>query len=381
MKKEIGWNNIVLNQTSYNAPVKFFLYENEVFYNQEYAISGSFRDNLGSIPQGSTKVGRLNLDSPELAYPFVFKDTSRNSFKKIKKANYFNDYSSGDQINSTYPLSASISVYHYESSLGASSRKYLNPLRNPMRRYNVLSSHFAYSSSLHNRDLDSTSVTVIDIPSIFYGSQIQKGSLNLKFIVSGSVSGELNDSKRNGELIQSSGSISANNGKIAGVVLYNEGIILLTGSWDISNHTEDYLGTSQENKWIHFGTCQISSSIPSSSFEIGFKTTNEKSHLTMFLGASSGQYNFSNNSTFLSGSDYNSVWESGSFLSREPTKTIKNVVSGAYLEDEADFEATTYISEVFIHDEDGSVIMKGKLGKPLRKRQTDDFTLKLRYDL
>jgi hypothetical protein len=381
MKKTIGSNNQIVNNTIYHSPVNFFIYEEDVYYNQEYAISGSFQNNLGSIPQGFTKIGRLNTDSPDNAYPFVIKDTDRQAFRSTTKLDY-RATADGANITGSYPLSASISVYNYGASLGAAERKYLNPLRNVMTNYMTFSNHFQYSSSLHGRDLDSTDTTLIDIPSVFYGSSMKKGSVSLKFYVTGSLIGELVDSKRNGELIQRSGSVSANDGKVAGVVLYNHGVVLLTGSWNIdTTHSEDYLGTSQNPKWKHFGTSLISSSIGFSSFSLDFESSVQKSTMMMFLNASKGAFNFSHNNTFIEGNEFNKLWTSGSYKSKEPVKNAANVVSGSYNYDSATYEPTTYISEVFVYDDEGDVIMKGKLGKPLRKRLKDDLTIKLRYDL
>ena len=55
-------------------------------------------------------------------------------------------------------------------------------------------------------DKASQTINLISIPSIFYGNRIKPGSLSLKWYVTGSLAGELRDTKRNGELIEVSGS-------------------------------------------------------------------------------------------------------------------------------------------------------------------------------
>ena len=97
---------------------------------------------------------------------------------------------------------------------------------------------------------------MLSIPSIFYGSKIKEGTLSLKWYVSGTLAAEVRDTKENGELIEVSGS---NVGSVAGVVLYQEGIVLLTGSWTIDDNINLPLvdgtpaGGYKKPKWIYFG--------------------------------------------------------------------------------------------------------------------------------
>ena len=76
-------------------------------------------------------------------------------------------------------------------------------------------------------------LNLISIPSIFYGSSIKKGSVDLKYYISGSLIGQARDINKNGELIQVGPSGSVGSGSVAGVVLYTEGFLVLTGSWDL----------------------------------------------------------------------------------------------------------------------------------------------------
>jgi hypothetical protein len=64
--------------------------------------------------------------------------------------------------------------------------------------------------------------------------------VSLKYYITGSLAGELQDTKRNGELVQTSGGTSPNgSGLVAGVVLYNEGFIALTGDWSLDPLTSE----------------------------------------------------------------------------------------------------------------------------------------------
>ena len=77
----------------------------------------------------------------------------------------------------------------------------------------------------------SGAVNLISIPSIVLRFRaIKKGTVEMNFYVSGTLIGQLKDSNRNGELIQTEG---VGTGQVAGVVLYNEGFALLTGTYDI----------------------------------------------------------------------------------------------------------------------------------------------------
>ena len=74
---------------------------------------------------------------------------------------------------------------------------------------------------------------MISIPSIFYGNRIEPGSI-IKWYFTGSLVAELQDTKQNGELIEVTGD---NVDAVAGVVLYDEGFILLTGSWALNGES------------------------------------------------------------------------------------------------------------------------------------------------
>ena len=108
-------------------------------------------------------------------------------------------------------------------------------LRNTLDFYTTLSPHYAYSSSFGQKE--SQKINIIQVPSIFYGSSIEKGSVVLKYYVTGTLIAEASDTKRNGVLYQTTGSTT---GDSVGVVLYNEGFVLLTSSTNLDTHTEEY---------------------------------------------------------------------------------------------------------------------------------------------
>lgn len=254
-----------------------------------------------------------------------------------------------------------------------SGDKKLSALKNTLNFYKKLSPSYAFSSTLG--DKESQDMMLVSIPSIMYGSSIQEGTVGLKFYITGTLAGELTDSRRNGELIQTSG---ADAGKVAGVVLYKEGFLLLTGSWDLGTHTETYPGGSDNPKWKYFGTQDAA--LANSTFEMTFNGTTYTPTMTMFAHASRGEVNNSNNPTFVE-SAAQKMKSSGSFSYLENDKQqIKNVVSSSFQES-GSFEKTTYISSIGIYDEDRNLIGTAKLANPLRKREKDSFTFKLKIDL
>ena len=105
-------------------------------------------------------------------------------------------------------------------------------LKNRLDFYGTRSQHYKVSSSYG--DKSTQKINLISVPSIFFGSRIELGTLSLKWYFTGSLAGELQDTKQNGELIEVSGS---NTGLVAGVVLYDEGFILLTGSWALNTES------------------------------------------------------------------------------------------------------------------------------------------------
>ena len=87
-------------------------------------------------------------------------------------------------------------------------------------------------------------------------------------------------------------------GSVAGVVLYDEGFIVLTGSWDLSNHIEDYGGVPSRPRWLDFA--YTGSTInPQASFQMSFSGTTYVPTLTMFTHMPKAELNHSNNPTFL----------------------------------------------------------------------------------
>ena len=319
-------------------------------------------------------------------YPFITKDGSLTSFKTISLSSFNSDFAYGDIISGSYPLTATISLDRFVSG---ADRVLVNALRNTLDYYKPCSNHYAYSSSLG--DKSTQELKLISIPSIFYGSAIDKGSVVLNFYVTGTLAAQLVDDTRRGELRQKLPQDS-NSGSVAGVVLYNEGFMILTGSWDIHpTHTEQYdifsPGTASAPRWIDFGTTGSTTpadltNVASSSFEMDFDGTQYIPVLTMFAHAPRGELNYSSNPTFR---DYG---QTGSFqpitnsveYKEFANISLKNIAKSNFDEPTASFENVTYISRIGIYDKDKNLIAVAKLANPIRKREIDNYTFKLKVD-
>jgi len=317
-------------------------------------------------------------------YPFITKDGTLGSFKTIS-TDAFSSFQYGDVITGSYPLTATISSDPYA---GGQDRPKLTALKNTLNYYQTISPHYAFSSSLGDKGEDQ--LRLISIPSIFYGSSIRKGSVSCKFYLTGTLIAELNDENENGELIQVGPSGSTGSGSVAGVVLYREGFVVLTGSWDLHPTYTDIFDTSDPltpvaPSWKYFFTTGSGTDnvVPSSSFGFTFEGVQYIPTLTMMAHAPKGELNHSNNPTYIEyGQEDKRLAITGSQVYRESDSLeIANIVKTPYVEEEPKFEKITYISKIGIYDENRNLIGIAKVATPVRKREIDSYTFKLKLDM
>lgn len=317
-------------------------------------------------------------------YPFLPKGSSLDSFKTVGTSQFaYTQY--GEELSGSYPRSSSIAAdYFYQNSGFISEKRKLYALKNTLNSYLYLSQHYAYSSSYGIKG--EQEITLVSIPSIYYGSGIDKGSIELAYYVSGTLIGKLQDINKNGELIQTTG--AAGLGNIAGVVLYNEGFVLLTGSWDLASNSEvriyNPVAANANPKWNNWGAGlnQSPNLTLSSSFDLNFEGTNYINTITMLAHADKGELNHSNNPTYvkLSGSNLVVNTSNTSYAEYEFNE-IKNTVKYPYENYTGSLEKHTYISKIGIYDENKNLIGIAKLAKPIKKTENRDFTFKLKVDI
>jgi len=216
---------------------------------------------------------------------------------------------------------------------------------------------------------------------MFYGSSIEKGTVDLKFYITGTLVGQLKDERKNGELIQIGPEGSTGSGSTAGVVLYNEGFIYLSGTTNLTTATYTFDGATDNAKWVHFGG-GISgvTTDASATFVASFSGINYIPYITMMVHAKRGELNHSNNPTYIS-SGQTLTPNTGTQMYLEPNLTIKNTVSSAYADPTGSFQKITYISKVGIYDDDKNLIGIASLAKPVKKTEDRDLTFKLKLDI
>lgn len=360
--------------------VQFLIYSGSVYYDNE-----NQRQENPDIPNGFLSLYDLNVNrqahsssgDSQLISSFITKNGSFHSFKTISKDSFNLDFVLGDTLQQAYLMTASISIDTYGSSLTSAKSSVLGALKNTLNYYSTLSPDYAYSSSLGQKEYQP--LNLLSVPSIFYGSSIKKGSVKLKFYVTGTLTGEAVDVYRDGRLIQTTGSTT---GQAIGVVLYNEGFMLLTSSAAITTeHTEQYKPADINlfnPSWQYFATTSSFNSI-SSSYSIEFQGTNYVETLTMFAHAKENQLNFSNNPTFIE-KQISSIVE-GDIYHEDSEVPIKNIVSSSYKNYSASFENTTYISKIGIYDENKNLIAIAGIANPVKKTEDKAYTFKLKLDI
>ena len=125
-----------------------------------------------------------------------------------------------------------------------------------------------------------------------------------------------------------------------------------------------------------------SSIIPSSSYSLSFKGTQEVPALTMMAHANKGELNHSNNPTYIQYEQESLITNpvTGAIQFRENELTIKNMVSSSFADPTGSFQKETYISQVAIYDKDRNLIGVAKLATPVKKTEERDLTFKLKVD-
>jgi len=414
--KKFNPNDILLNTIKAHPSSEFFIFDSTVYYNNRPELSGAYSAQVLNVPPGFISLFEYNIDRGTTEnthiYPFIEKDSARASFKTTAASsseagvgwdlNEWQKTGAGERLYGSYPLSASITRYYIPTPSGSNptgeieysqiDQKYY-ALKNRLNFYGALSEHYKVTSSYGNKD--EQVLNMISIPSIFYGKNIQTGSVSLKWYFTGSLVGELRDLKQNGELIQVSGAVgdggSTYDNEVAGVVLYNEGIILLTGSWAL-NGTSIPLesdGTTSQPKWVYFGAgaqdgvsvLNAGANFCSASFDLSFRGTSETEVITMFAHARRGEVNYSNNPTFLSYGQDKFTLTSSAVYEENANRTVFNTVSSSFMNQSASFEKQVYISQVGIYDEHKNLIGVVSLADPVLKKERDNYTFKIRLDV
>ena len=423
-------DDLFVNRLKTYPEYNVFIYQAQMHVNRDTRISGS-----GGLVVYDVNTNRT--DSADKIYPFLVSGSTKPIFKsqvyqplmKSYSSNhycirdYYQEISGADKVptyganlstinsesvyTSSYgfesPIKRSLSsrvteslVDYYDLNNGTlvqgqslSVLRNYNPtasaLQNVARKYTTLSDHFIFtSSSIRSRDLvyDDNDINFIFIPNMYYGSTIKKGSVELNYYITGSKIATCADINHNGTLIGTTGSTS---GSVVGLVLYDEGIIMLTSSVELDDTSINYVpSTPTSGSWLYYGTTLndgtgSSNTLASASYDLNFKGTSYVNTMTMFAHARKGHLNHSNNPTYKDLEYTQGFTTSSGPIYEEFQTPIANIVSGSYVS--ASFEKTTYISKVHIYDEDGNLIAITSMAKPVKKTLNDEFTFKMKLDL
>ncbi len=457
--KKFGRSDIIRNAMRAYPHNSFFIYSSSVYYDHRPIESGSFSDDIlsasGGISlfeynidkSGSTRFldepsGRTSLSSSTALdpnppiIPFVYKSSVMNYLKSSQRVrNISGDPTDASIINvsgpmqevsddyvfapvgsvltgSSYSMTASITrelmeeagTTGTERNIARPKYRHYHSLKNSLNFYGGRSPHYLvhYSDRINGEwNKNRQDINLISVPKIFYGSRIKPGSLSLKFYITGTLVGELQDTKYNGELIQVGPPGSNGSGSVAGVAMYEEGFALLTGSWKLTDDHFDFTGVGANDptnfktgSWLYFAAGAndgISAPVnsgetgaaisTSASFDMSFKGHTETQVLTMYAHARRGEINYSNNPTFLThGQTKVSVSSSNMYIESD-SQTIKNTVSSSFDGFDAAFERQVYVSRVAIYDDDKKLIGVATLSNPVLKKEAQDLSFKLKLDM
>ena len=414
--------DIFHNRIKAHPQKEFFIYDSKIYLDNQSQISGAFTGSVPNVPPGYVNLYELNVDrtastldpartivaaatdagsvtNTGLIYPFITKTGNLSTFRTVTTASFNSDYEYGDIISGSYPLSSSVvrQFFSYSAERANAANRIVS-LRNTLDYYGFMSRAYQYSSSLG--DKGTQPINLISIPSIFYASSIKKGSVNLKYYITGTLIGELNDENKNGDLIQVGPQGSNGSGSTAGVVLYNEGFLLLTGSWKIypaewgDTAELDYknTGTPVTSSWLFYGigandglppdtSIGVASRL-SASFDCTFKGTNYVPVTTMLADAPRGELNYSSNPTYIDQAAQGAFefYSSSLGYMENDKQTIKNTVKSPYVSPTGSYEPQTYISKIGIYDEDKNLIAIAKVATPVKKTENRALTFKLKLD-
>jgi len=361
---ELKDNDIFVNTIEANPDQSFYIHSGSIYLNNHQAVSGTYSDNILGVPEGHVSLFEYNVnrDSNNRIHPFITKGGQKQRFKSTSVTEWNTQFGyDGDVITGDYNLSASISR---ETMVSPSAK---------MRALRSSLNHYSFWSKSFNFDNFQSTVSMINIPSVFYGSSIKKGSVCLKIYNGGILDSEATDSGRRGELVYDN--------DIIGNILYDEGIILLNES---TSHTTI---NAIPYAWTDFGFGigdgeTITPSHLDVSFALEFQGVSQVQNMTVLAKAPEGMLNHSNNPTYLQKSENPFVhYHTSSYEFIEKRRKVKNVVPSDQTDAEPPFDKETYISKICLYDEHRRLVGVCKLATPIRKTEAKEYLFKMKIDL
>lgn len=210
---------------------------------------------------------------------------------------------------------------------------------------------------------DINEMRVVHVPSLFYGRQIEPGTVTISdgTYNSQKIVRVFNDDGKGGLYV--SGSMTkaisgedytGEKRRKVGNVFYSEGIITLTDP-----ALRDMMDV---NTYFWDPTIQVSSGVFGDLLSVDFRGNTRTLTKVFNCRAPSAQVNASNNSTF-------SYRDTGDETTTDDDRTIRKSNDG-----------TVWITAVGLYNEERKLVAVAKLAQPIRKREKDRLNIKLKYD-
>lgn len=297
-------------------------------------------------------------------YRFI-KNSNLDRPKNINKETYIS--ASYGEIFEYSPRDNPLTLYAFNNSItGSTEYKILRSLKNTINYYSAIDDLYHFENFYNNP------ISLLCFNSLHLGAGISKGSVKLNIYVTGSLLASCSDLKENGILYDD------NKSKI-GIVLYNEGFILINNTSSITEQQYTFsndFGTIEDNlKWSYFCNKTEDSIL----YDLEYLTRNEVVTNTYFVVAGKNELNHSNNFTYIESGSYHATHNEAHFIEDENIK-IKKTNKSPFISGSANFEKQTFITNVCLYDKDKNLIAVGSLANPVKKTENREFLFKIRVD-
>jgi len=400
-------NDIIYNTVKTYPVTKFVAYSGSLFINNS--------NNEGAFTPGAVYVNNLNLSGSELNFLVTSNLSLTGSIQ-------------GYAVTSSSPISFTLYrdfVYH-TSPDNSYNVEYTNPrtlfkflsIQNSMKNYETLNPIYKFSNYFNSNssglyglpETKSTNATpaaeldaaqkaspkqdlnLIYVDSVFVGSGIKEGSVDLKFYITGTLAANATDALKDGVLREQTNTRIGASTHV-GFVLYKEGMVVLTNSSSLGTSMDNYIQPTASAgtpvlvsaSWAHFMSYNNVAvpGLASSSYSMEFKGTQTIPTLTMFAYAPKNDLNWSNNPTYLVSAGGSGIMSSASnvYLEDKDSWLIKNTVSSSFSNYSSSYVPQTFISTIGVYDDYDNLIAIGRVANPVRKTNEQDYTFKLKLDL
>ena len=163
-----GQDDIIRNVIKSNPKAEFYIYQEQIFYNNMPEMSGAFTGSVLNVPAGHINLYEYNVDRTDqrdlipngtgFIRPFVTKGGYLFNLKTVSKDIFHSEFLYGDTIEGMYALSSSISreflntnheTNHFQVVAGPNDVKgefdRVVALKNTLDYYSHISPHYAYT--------------------------------------------------------------------------------------------------------------------------------------------------------------------------------------------------------------------------------------------